>query len=285
MFKENKLHEAPGLFSVKNTLPKNLKKRYDKSWAKDFYDNVFKKIDEEIFKVLFSNKYSRPNTPINIYVSLEILKELFGLTDEELLERFHFDNLFFLAMGIECIGDQTISDRAFYYMRSRVSEYEYNNDVNLFNKVFKDIKDDYIDELEINKKLKRIDSTLIGSNIRRLNRIKLFLETLKVFLKSLDKKRLKKLVKKIKDYIDIETENYVYKLSNEDAQLKIKEIAEHLYRVKWIFKNDKEIHQTQPYQILERVINEHLNVVDEKNKKVELKDKKELSLLKREHKI
>lgn len=277
MFKKNKSHEAPGLFSVKNTLPKNLQKRYDKSWAKDFYDNVFNKIDEKIFKILFSDNYSRPNTPINIYVSLEILKELFGLTDEELLERYHFDNLFFLAMGIDCIGEKTISDRAFYYMRSRVSDYEYNTGINLFNIVFKNIKDDYIDELQISKKLKRIDSTLIGSNIRRLNRIKLFLETLRVFLKSLDKKRLKKLVKKIKGYIDIDTENYVYKLSNEDSQLKIKEIAEHLYRVKWIFKNDEEIHQTEQYQILERVVNEHLNVVDEKNKKVELKDKKDLS--------
>jgi hypothetical protein len=277
LFKENKSHEAPGFFSVKNTLPDNLQKRYDKSWAKYFYENVFNKIDEEIFKVLFSDNYSRPNTPINIYVSLEILKELFGLTDEELLERFHFDNLFFLALGLECIGEKTISDRAFYYMRSRVSDYEYNSGLNLFHLVFKDIRDDYIDELQISKKLKRIDSTLIGSNIRRLNRIKLFLETLKVFLKSLDKKRLKKLVKKIKGYIDIDTENYVYKLSNEAAQLKIEEIAEHLYKVKWIFKNDKEIHQTEQYQILERVVNEHLKAVDGKNKKVELKDKKELS--------
>ena len=53
LFKKNKSHEAPELFSVKNTLPENLQKRYEKSWAKSFYENVFCKIDETTFEVLF----------------------------------------------------------------------------------------------------------------------------------------------------------------------------------------------------------------------------------------
>ena len=276
MFKENKLHESPELFSVKNTLPINLQKKYEKSWAKSFYENVYTKIDEKVFEVLFSENYSRPNTPVNIYVSLEILKESFGLNDEDLIERFHFDNMFLFAMGLNNVGEKTISERAFYYMRSRVVEYEYNTGINLFNLVFKDIRDDYIEELEISKKMKRIDSTLIGSNIKRLNRIKLFLETLRVFLKGLDNKRLKRIVGKIRNYMEIDPENYVFKLSDEDAKIKIKEIAEDLYGVKLIFENDEEVRIRDSYKILERVIEEHLNIVDARKKKVELKDKKDL---------
>jgi len=82
LFKENRVHEIPELFSEKNILLENLRKRYEKSWAKGFYEDVFCRIDETVFSVLYSDKVSRPNLPVNIYVSLEILKELFGFSDE-----------------------------------------------------------------------------------------------------------------------------------------------------------------------------------------------------------
>jgi hypothetical protein len=277
LFKPNRQHNEPELFSVKNNLPKNLQKLYEKSWGKSFFENIFTKIDENIFSVLFSANYSRPNTPINIYVSLEILKETFGLSDSQLLERFHFDNMFLFAMGINNVGDITISDRTFYYMRSRVASYEYDTGINLFQLIFEKISDCFITEFKIDKNIKRIDSTLIGSNIRRLNRIKLFVEVLKKFINDLNKKQLKKLTKKLKKYQNIQTENYVYKMENEEAKIKIKEIAEDLYRIKWIYENNAEVKALESYQMLERVVNEHLNIEDKQKKQVSLKDKKELS--------
>lgn len=275
MFKKNRSHEAPELFSVKNTLPENLQKRYEKSWAKSFYENVFCKIDETTFEILFSKNYSRPNTAINIYVSLEILKETFGLNDEELLDRFHFDNMFLFAMGLNNVGDKMISERAFYYMRSRVVEYEEETGINLFDLVFKDINDDYINELKISKKIKRLDSTLIGSNIRRLNRIKLLVEVLKVFLKELDEDKLMKLSEEIKRFKGINTENYVFQLSSDESKIKIKEIAEYLYKIKVLFENDNEVKNIDSYKMLERVIDDQLNI-DINNNKIELKEQKEI---------
>lgn len=43
------------------------KKALDKSWAKIFADEIFPAIDEEHFSVLYSDKVSRPNTPIDLY--------------------------------------------------------------------------------------------------------------------------------------------------------------------------------------------------------------------------
>lgn len=275
MFKENTIHETPELFSEKNMMPENLIKRYENSWAKGFYEDVFCKIDETIFEVLYSKKTSRPNTPVNIYVSLEILKELFGLSDEQLLDRFHFDNLFIFALGLNRIGDKTISERAFYYMRHRVVDHEDKTGINLFEKVFTNLKDDYIKKFAINQDVKRIDSTLIGSNIRRLNRLKLFLEVLNHFLKKLDENSMKKLSKEIKEYKDVNTENYVYSLTSDESKMKIKEIAEYLYRIKVLFEKDS-IRETKSYKILERLVSEQLQVTDEK-KKIELKDPKDLS--------
>lgn len=275
MFKENITHEMPELFSEKNLMPDNLKKKFENSWSKRFYENVFCNIDETIFKVLFSKNYSKPNTPVNIYISLEILKELFGLSDEKLLEEFHFNNLFIFAMGLNRIGEKTISERALYYMRSRVVDYEDKNGINLFEKVFANLKDDYIKKLGINKKVKRIDSTLIGSNIRRLNRLKLFLEVLNCFLKKIDDNNLAKLSDEIKKYKEVNTENYVFALTNDESKLKIKEIAEYLYRIKVLFENDS-IRGSDTYKILERLVQEQINI-SEDGKNVELKNQKDLS--------
>jgi hypothetical protein len=41
------------------------------SWAGTFYREVFVRIDEEPFAVLYSNEPSRPNKLINILMSLD----------------------------------------------------------------------------------------------------------------------------------------------------------------------------------------------------------------------
>jgi len=275
LFKENRSHETPKLMSVKNSMTDELKIMYEKTWAPAFYTNIFSRINEKLFKVLFSDKISRSNTPVNIYVSLEILKELFGLSDQELLRRFHFDNLFILAMGLNEIGEITISERAFYYMRGRVVKYEEETGINLLDKVFANFKDDIIKKLGLSKKIKRIDSTLIGSNIRRLNRIKLLLETLTCFLKKLDDNDFLKLSKEIREFKKINVENFVYSLNNDDSKLKIKEIAEYLYKIKVLFENDN-IKESDSYKILSRLVSEQIDISGD-GKKVELKNAKDLS--------
>lgn len=63
----------------------------EKSWAKIFADKVFPAIDEDIFSVLYSDKASRPNTPVNVIVGALILKEALGDTDDELVQASMFD--------------------------------------------------------------------------------------------------------------------------------------------------------------------------------------------------
>jgi len=43
-----------------------------------FYEEFFTRLDEEVFSVLYSEKKSRPNTPVNILVGFETLKSGFG---------------------------------------------------------------------------------------------------------------------------------------------------------------------------------------------------------------
>ena len=65
----------------------------EKSWAKVFSEKIFPYISEEDFSVLYSNKASRPNTPVNVIIGALILKEALGVTDDEMVEGLMFDML------------------------------------------------------------------------------------------------------------------------------------------------------------------------------------------------
>ena len=59
-------------------LTQRQKRDLEKSWAKTISEKVFPAIDERIFSVLYSDKASRPNTPVNVIVGALILKEALG---------------------------------------------------------------------------------------------------------------------------------------------------------------------------------------------------------------
>ena len=47
------------------------KKFLDRSWAKYFAEFIFPKIDEIPYAVLYSDKDSRPNTPVNVQIGAQ----------------------------------------------------------------------------------------------------------------------------------------------------------------------------------------------------------------------
>ena len=59
------------------------RKALENSWVKVFAEEIFPAIDEKLFAVLYSDKASRPNTPVNVTVGALIIKELFDYTDDE----------------------------------------------------------------------------------------------------------------------------------------------------------------------------------------------------------
>ena len=91
MFKKNTKHQPPALISAASELPEKQRKRPETAWAVTFYQEFFSRIDEEAFAVLYSEKASRPNVPVNVLVVFEALKSGFGWSDEELYENYCYD--------------------------------------------------------------------------------------------------------------------------------------------------------------------------------------------------
>ena len=109
------------------------KRMLEKSWTKTFADKVFPAIDENIFSVLYSEKASRPNTPVNVIVGPLILKEALNVTDDEIVEARAFDIRYQYALHTTSFGEQPISDRTLTRFRARVLSYETEHDVDLIH--------------------------------------------------------------------------------------------------------------------------------------------------------
>ena len=116
--------------SVLNLTEKELR-FLEKSWAKPFAENIFPNIDEEPFSVLYSDKASRPNTPVNVIVGSMILKEMLGDTDDELVEALMFDVRYQYALHTTSYEEQPLSDRTLSRFRERCITYETETGIDL----------------------------------------------------------------------------------------------------------------------------------------------------------
>ena len=105
----------------------------EKSWAKTFADKVFPAIDEGIFSVLYSDKASRPNTPVNVIVGALILKEALGDTDDELVQALMFDIRYQYALHTTSFEEQPLSDRTLSRFRARCLAYETETEIDLIH--------------------------------------------------------------------------------------------------------------------------------------------------------
>lgn len=72
MFRENASHGESQMSSSLEALPDKVRERLEQSWAGTFYREYFCRIDEEAFAVLYAETPSRPNTPVNVLVGLDV---------------------------------------------------------------------------------------------------------------------------------------------------------------------------------------------------------------------
>ncbi len=101
MFRKNNDHLQEDMFSNYQTMNPKIAKMLKNTWAPVFYKHVFCEIDEEVFAQLYCADNGRPNFPINILLSLELIKNMFDYTDEEILEQFYFNYQVIYALGYQ----------------------------------------------------------------------------------------------------------------------------------------------------------------------------------------
>jgi len=179
MFRENTKHEQESLLDTSTWMDKSVKEKLGKSWAPIFYENVFSKIDESPFAVLYSEN-GAPNAPVNTLMSLEIMKQMYNMTDIELMERYHFDYLINVAIGQRTLGEDTISERTLYNFRERLYKHtmEHPESETLMFGQFKNLLGVFTEKTGQKMDAQRIDTTMFMSNIKKSGRISLAYDVL-----------------------------------------------------------------------------------------------------------
>jgi hypothetical protein len=277
MFRESIRHVQCELLRTVATLPKHMKALLEKSWAAIFRKRIFCKIDEKKFSVLFSKKQSRPNFPINIYVGLEIMKQLFNWSDEELLSHFHFDLQVCYALGIENLGQVSLSPRTIYYNRKRIVDYAQDSGVNLFEEVFHETTLAEIKALGIDTSVQRMDSSLLSSNIKKMSRLELVIKVLQNFYHQLPEAERTRHSAKVKDYVDSDADLITFRLKNSELDEHLGNVGELLLYFRTLYQNHSTVATSKSFRHVERVLDEQFIDSSEDTSSVRLKPPAEIS--------
>ena len=232
------------------------------SWHNMFREHVVNRIDENLFKSLFSERMGAPNASIRVLLGMMALKEAFGWSDSELFEHCRFDLLVRSALGLFNINDALPTESTYYLLRKRIHDYQAEHQADLMEQVFQQITHGQAQVFEVSGRSIRMDSKLIGSNIAWCSRYELVHDTLGLFYKGIDTSSPSKLTPG-----DMSTlaalsfspgNQVVYRSNREDVQRHLANLGVLCYKVLSVY-SEKE---NKYYPTLKRVFDDHFRMDD-----------------------
>jgi hypothetical protein len=268
MFKKSDKHKQLDAFSSPIEYLKDSTMNYylkNDSWHNQFRQQVVMRVDESIFRVLYTEITGAPNASIRVLVGMMILKEGQGWSDEQLFENCNFNLLVRSALGLMTLEDSVPVASTYYLFRRNLVEYAKEHQEDLFKKCQAQITKSQILEFNVSGKQVRMDSKLIGSNIAWYTRYELIHETLRLFITEREEFIYKKSMSKdefslIKN-IQGETGNkVVYRSTKAEIDARFVALGKLMYRFIGFFKANN----YGQYQTLKTVFEQQYSVSKEK---------------------
>jgi hypothetical protein len=244
-------------------------------WHNQFHQEVFCRIDESLYKVLFNKKMGAPNASISLLIGMMILKEAFGWSDWQLFEQCRFNLLVRGALGLCNINDTVPAESTYYLLRKRVYEHQKQTGEDLLEKTFKQVTQGQIKDFQVNGQCIRMDSKLIGSNIAYFSRYEIIHQTLVMFCKTLNDITISFLPladrELLKETLGEESSKTVYRSTRQEIMSRSNEIGILIYKLLNAYPDNS----TEAYQLLKRVFEEQYKVVEDQQ--IVLRPKEEIS--------
>lgn len=226
----------------------------DKSWAKYFAENIFPKIDEKPYAVLYSQKHSRPGTPVNIILAALILKEILGFSDDDMLTSLMFDIRLQYALHTTSFLEQPLSDRTLGRFRQRCAAYLEETGVDLIKNTVESISKEMAEMMKLDFSLRRMDSLMVESNIKKMTRLELLYTCVANLAKELHKDKVT-LPEELLHYTKENDRNIiVYHNKSEDTSSKIATVLNDAVELKRLCGSSYD--ESSNYQLLLRVLKE-----------------------------
>ena len=261
MFRANSSHLQGHLFSTLDELPPGVYELLEKSWSGTFRREVFSRLDEQPFAVLYSRQGSRPNVPVNVLVGLEILKAGFGWTDEEMYHEFLLNLQVRYALGYENLGDGYFAIRTVYNFRDALSRHMQDAGENLLDGAFSQVTDEQLEAFALQTNKLRMDSTQIASDIRQYSRLQLLVEVLQRVQRMLGVDDQARYGLLLAPYCQGKSSHYVYRLQSSEYDSHLTHIG--VLMQQFVADLATDYGAAESYQMLVRVFGEHFVITDD----------------------
>ncbi len=271
MYSENKRNNRINLFGFQNTLSDKLKKQLIESVEYCFFQTVFSNIKEDIFSILYSDKASRPNAPVNCLIGATILKEMNNWTFKELFDNMYFNLLTKTALGLDTLDDIPFNYATFFNFQKRLADYQAETGENLLEQVFDNLTKKQIKDLKLKTNIQRSDALMASSNIKNYSRLQLLIEIIIRLYRVLEASDQDLFKNRFNDYVNKSSGQYLYHLKSSDIPHELNKLSELYYFCKETILpkyQDKEI-----AKVFDRVYLEHFTKVESR---LEIKTPEEL---------
>lgn len=257
MFKHGRKEQQISLDDRFLNLPKYILDSLQKSWAEDFYKDIFLSLNEDRFSVLYSQNYSRPNSPVNLLVSLLILKELHSLTDEQLIESLYFDYRYQYALGIEDFEKERICINTLTNFRKRLVEHELETKQDLLKQEVDELSNKLADLIELDKSMARMDSFMLSSSCKKLTRLELVYRVVQQLVHTLNKVDSALVPESFQDYLKEGHKNKtLYHIKSKEAGSKLEKQIEDAVNLYRHVSTLSECRDMKEFQFLTRLLQE-----------------------------
>ena len=252
------------LFDATSNLTDREKRLLEKSWAKFFAENIFPEIDENPFSVLYSDRPSRHNTPVNVIIGALILKEIFGLTDEEIVETLPFDIRYQYALHTTSFEEQPMNDRTLGRFRARCNSYEEMTGIDLIHDCIIKLSSSMATMMKLNTGMRRMDSLMVASNIKKMSRLELLYTCVANLARLMKKLEDSALPEGLLHYTEDDDHNRVlYHNRSEDTDSKTDQLLKDAVLI--ISACGSRYDEYSEYQLLIRAISEQTKSDDDGN--------------------
>jgi hypothetical protein len=174
-------HKQRELFDPWDFLSPKRRRMLDESWPGLFKEHLLEELPVREFFTFFDRRFGRPCKEIYTVLGVLLLQQTLALTDEQAVEQLAFNIQRHYALNITSESDATkyISAKTLWTMRRIMIE------ENLDQSMFEALTEKLSKVFAVVCDRQRLDSVHIKSNMRRLGRIGIFVQTIRKFLVNL----------------------------------------------------------------------------------------------------
>lgn len=176
-------HQSGYLFDPWEYLGPQRRKLLEQSWAGVFRDYLLQHLPVKELGVGFRDDFGRPSKDLSVALGALILQQLHDLTDRQTTEAVALNIAWHFALDIQHEPDAYLCERTLRNYRRRILE------LGLDEVLFRTLTDRLVEQVGVDTRKQRLDSTAVRSAIRGLTRLGILVEATSKFLRELRRNR------------------------------------------------------------------------------------------------